>query len=79
MSRLGRGQGADLVGCVTGEKPLPTAIVEQILVRTDGVPLFVEELTKAVLESACWSTPATAGSCLARCRRSRSPRPCTTR
>ena len=51
MSRLGRRQGADLVARVTGEKPLPSAIVEQIVARTDGVPLFVEELTKTVLES----------------------------
>ena len=51
MSRLGRRQGADLVARVTGEKPLPAAIVEQIVAHTDGVPLFVEELTKTVLES----------------------------
>jgi predicted ATPase len=51
MSRLGRRQGADLVARVTGEKSLPAAIVEQIVARTDGVPLFVEELTKTVLES----------------------------
>jgi predicted ATPase/class 3 adenylate cyclase len=51
MSRLGRRQGAVLVTRVTGEKPLPAEIVEQIVARTDGVPLFVEELTKTVLES----------------------------
>jgi class 3 adenylate cyclase len=51
MGRLGRRQGADLVARVTGEKPLPAAIVEQIVARTDGVPLFVEELTKTVLQS----------------------------
>jgi class 3 adenylate cyclase/predicted ATPase len=51
MSRLGRRQGADLVARVTGDKPLPSEIVEQIVARTDGVPLFVEELTKTVLES----------------------------
>ncbi len=51
MSRLGRRQGADLVARVTGDKPLPTEVVEQIVARTDGVPLFVEELTKTVLES----------------------------
>jgi len=51
MSRLGRRQGTDLVTRVTGEKPLPAEIVEQIVARTDGVPLFVEELTKTVLES----------------------------
>ena len=36
---------------MSGAKPLPGAIVEQIVARTDGVPLFVEELTKTVLES----------------------------
>ena len=51
MTRLGRRQGADLVGRVTGAKPLPAAIIEQIVARTDGVPLFVEELTRTVLES----------------------------
>jgi predicted ATPase len=51
MSRLGRPQGADLVAGAAGDKPLPAAIVEQIVARTDGVPLFVEELTKTVLES----------------------------
>jgi class 3 adenylate cyclase/predicted ATPase len=51
MSRLGRRQGADLVARVTGDKPLPAEVVEQIVARTDGVPLFVEELTKTVLES----------------------------
>jgi class 3 adenylate cyclase/predicted ATPase len=51
MSRLGRRQRAELVARVTGDKPLPAEVVEQIVARTDGVPLFVEELTKAVLES----------------------------
>jgi predicted ATPase len=51
MSRLGRRQGADLVARITCDKPLPAEIVEQIVARTDGVPLFVEELTKTVLES----------------------------
>jgi predicted ATPase/class 3 adenylate cyclase len=51
LSRLGRRQGADLVARVSNDKPLPAEIVEQIVARTDGVPLFVEELTKTVLES----------------------------
>ena len=51
MGRLGRRQRADLVARVTGAKPLPAEIVEQIVARTDGVPLFVEELTKTVLKS----------------------------
>jgi predicted ATPase len=36
---------------LTGEKPLPAEVVQQIMDKTDGVPLFVEELTKMVLES----------------------------
>ncbi|HEX2217377.1 MAG TPA: AAA family ATPase [Gemmatimonadales bacterium] len=51
LSRLTRRHGAAMVQGVTGGKPLPPEVVEQILTRTDGVPLFVEELTKAVLES----------------------------
>ncbi len=51
MSRLGRRQGADLVARVINGKLLPAVVVEQIVARTDGVPLFVEELTKTVLES----------------------------
>ena len=35
---------------VTGGKMLPAEVVEQIVSRTDGVPLFVEQLTKAVLK-----------------------------
>jgi predicted ATPase len=51
MSRLGRRQGADLIARVAGDKALPAAVVQQIVARTDGVPLFIEELTKAVLEA----------------------------
>ena len=50
MGRLGRRQGADLVGRLTAGKALPGEILEEIVARTDGVPLFVEELTKTVLE-----------------------------
>jgi hypothetical protein len=40
-----------MVERLTGSKPLPAEVLEQILARTDGVPLFVEELTRTVLES----------------------------
>jgi len=40
-----------MVEKVTGDKPLPSEIVQQIVAKTDGVPLFVEELTKMVMES----------------------------
>jgi predicted ATPase len=40
-----------LVAAVTGGKALPPDVLEQIVAKTDGVPLFVEELTKTILES----------------------------
>ena len=51
LNRLGRRERMAMVEHVTGGKALPPAVLEQIVERTDGVPLFVEELTKAVLES----------------------------
>ena len=51
LNRLGRRERMAMVEHVTGGKALPQALLEQIVERTDGVPLFVEELTKAVLES----------------------------
>jgi len=51
LNRLGRNQVSRMVEEVTGGKKLPEEIVRQIIAKTDGVPLFVEELTKAVLES----------------------------
>ncbi|OAF13844.1 hypothetical protein AYJ54_43240 [Bradyrhizobium centrolobii] len=50
LSRLAQHQGAILVRRVAGDKALPAYTVKEIVDRTDGVPLFVEELTKAVLE-----------------------------
>jgi predicted ATPase/class 3 adenylate cyclase len=51
LTRLNRRNGAALVERVTAGKTLPKEVMDQILARTDGVPLFIEELTKAVLES----------------------------
>ena len=51
LSRLGRREGAALAGSVAGNNVLPEEIVEEIIERTDGIPLFVEELTKAVVEA----------------------------
>jgi class 3 adenylate cyclase/tetratricopeptide (TPR) repeat protein len=51
LSKLTRPQSAAMVSTLAGGKALPTAVIEQILTRTDGVPLFVEELTRAILES----------------------------
>jgi class 3 adenylate cyclase/predicted ATPase len=51
LAKLSRAESAALVSRVTGGKVLPAGLLEQILERTDGVPLFVEELTKSILES----------------------------
>ncbi|MCA6119462.1 AAA family ATPase [Bradyrhizobium sp. WSM 1738] len=51
LSRLDRRQGATLVQCVAGGKMLAGHTAEEIIKRSDGVPLFIEELTKAVIES----------------------------
>src|SRR5262252_3317040 len=51
LNRLGRAQVEVMIPSLTGEKTLPTAMVEQIIAKTDGVPLFVEELVKMILES----------------------------
>ena len=50
LSQLSRAQSAAMVSALAGGKALPAALLEQILTRTDGVPLFVEELTKSILE-----------------------------
>ncbi len=51
LDRLGERESAALIGKVAGDKALPDEIVDRIVERTDGVPLFVEELTKSLLES----------------------------
>jgi predicted ATPase len=51
LSRLPRRLRAEMIAHVTGGKVLPQEIADQIADRTDGVPLFIEELTKAVVES----------------------------
>jgi class 3 adenylate cyclase/predicted ATPase len=52
LNRLGRGDGAAMVQRLAGNAALlPPDVVAEIVERTDGVPLFVEEMTKAVLEA----------------------------
>lgn len=52
MNRLSHRQSAALIETVTAGKSLPVEVVDEIIRKTDGVPLFVEELTKTVLASA---------------------------
>ena len=51
LGRFGRKLGAAMVAKVTGGKALPEDVLDQIVAKADGVPLFVEELTKTVLEA----------------------------
>ena len=51
LNRLSRQLRVAMVRSVAGANPLPTEVVEEISAKTDGVPLFIEELTKAILES----------------------------
>jgi len=51
LNRLDRRDRAALATQIAGGKALPDDVISQIVERTDGVPLFVEELTKSVLES----------------------------
>jgi class 3 adenylate cyclase len=50
LSRLNRRNGAVLAKRMVGNKGLPDHVVDDIVERADGVPLFVEELTKSVME-----------------------------
>src|SRR5207244_649791 len=51
VNRLSHAQVEQIVTCVTDGKTLPAAVLQQIIAKTDGVPLFVEEITKSLLES----------------------------
>jgi predicted ATPase len=52
MSRLGQRDASILIRQLTGGKALPSEILDRIVERTDGIPLFIEELTKTLLEGA---------------------------
>jgi predicted ATPase len=51
LNRLGDPEIAAMIEDVIGNKPLTTGIRKEIIERTDGIPLFVEEITKSVLEA----------------------------
>ena len=57
LNRLGRTGVEAIVGRLGGDH-LPTETIDAIIARTDGVPLFVEELTKAILETGEVTIPA---------------------
>jgi len=51
LNRLERPEVETMVGHLTGGRPLPGEVVDHIVAKADGVPLYVEELTKAILGS----------------------------
>ena len=51
LNRLSRKESAAMIARVAGGKDVPEEVLGEIVAKTDGVPLFVEELTKTVLES----------------------------
>jgi class 3 adenylate cyclase/predicted ATPase len=51
LNRLGEREAAAIVARLAGNKALPADVLAEIVERTDGIPLFVEEMTKAVLEA----------------------------
>jgi class 3 adenylate cyclase/predicted ATPase len=51
INRLGQRESDAMIDLVIGDKLLPVDIRQDIIERTDGIPLFVEEMTKAVLEA----------------------------
>ena len=51
LNRLGGRETAAIIARLVGTKELPSDVMAEIVERTDGIPLFVEEMTKAVLEA----------------------------
>ena len=62
LNRLGEREAAAIIARIVGNKELPADVMAEIVERTDGIPLFVEEMTKAVLEAEsegeAWQTAA---------------------
>ena len=51
LNRLTKNLSAELVGRLAGDNALPEEVIDQIVSKSDGVPLFIEELTRMVMES----------------------------
>jgi predicted ATPase/class 3 adenylate cyclase len=51
LNQLGRSQVVELIHKAAGGKTLPEAIIEQIATKSQGIPLFIEEITRSILES----------------------------
>jgi class 3 adenylate cyclase len=51
LNRLGEREAVAIIAHLVGKRELPADVIAEIVERTDGIPLFVEEMTKAVLEA----------------------------
>jgi class 3 adenylate cyclase/predicted ATPase len=51
LNRLNEREAAAIIARLVGNKGLPADLTAEIVERTDGIPLFVEEMTKAILEA----------------------------
>ena len=78
LNRLGERDAATIIERLVGNKELPADVMAEIVERTDGIPLFVEEMTKAVLEAES-EGEARRRLLRFRPRRWRSPQACTPR
>ena len=58
LNRLSRARVEEIVSRLRGNRELPVEVIDAIILRTDGVPLFIEELTKAILETGETTIPA---------------------
>lgn len=58
LNRLSRAQAAEVAGRIAGSTPLPAETIDDIVAKADGVPLFVEELTKDMLEAGSFDDTA---------------------
>jgi class 3 adenylate cyclase len=58
ITGLGRRASKDLVEALAGDANLPQAVVDRIITRSDGVPLYIEELTRAVLDRTSDAVPS---------------------
>ena len=79
INRLAQRDIDAMIDRVVGNKLLPASIRQDIIERTDGIPLFVEEMTKAVLEAERRGRSASAPPPRFRPRPWRSQRACTPR
>jgi predicted ATPase len=79
LNRLAQHHTASLIDGVTGGQALPPEILDRIVEHTDGIPLFIEELTKSLLEGGLMRHEAAVTCSPAPCRHWRSPRACRPR